>query len=123
MGGRLGGNGSAFTEIRPVIDNGFPDTEVRLPLSATDQNVEVAIASGTWVTDITGGDIEIKLQARIFSGTKTFSTQWNSISWTVMVFPTQKGNVPAVGAWGLAVMLLSMLTIGSLKIIKREVAI
>ncbi|MHC4697116.1 MAG: hypothetical protein ACYTFA_10270 [Planctomycetota bacterium] len=117
------GTGSANFRVWPEIGGNHPgSTEaVRGHVSAGPNPQYAEDVSGSWSTYTAGGEIEVRLW---IDGSYDVLTggPYNSISWTLIVFPEEPAPTPAVSAWGLAVIALAMVAAGSVLIRYRSVS-
>lgn len=106
------GYGTTAFRVRPVIGDSFP--------AEGKQTGDRGAHAGSWVTATTGGTVAVKLQvSAVGEASEPFfmNPDWQSVSWTLMVFP--QGNVPAVGNIGLVVLVAVLLAAGSVVITRR----
>jgi len=76
--------------------------------------------SGSWATDVEGGQVVVKLQTSSSGAGSWQTTSDDSLSWTLVVYP--QGDAPALGTWGIVILALVIVTGGSMVIGKRKVA-
>ncbi len=78
--------------------------------------------SGSWATPVNAGEISVALQLGFLSGSDCYLDAGSFITWTLIVFPDTSGGVPAIGATGLAIMVVTMLAAGGYIIQRRKTA-
>ena len=107
---------TAGARVRPVIGTQTPPNGMRFPINT------LGGMSGSWATTIEGGTIPVKLQVAVGPPDPSgFNTYQGSCTWTLVVFPTADGNVPAVGGIGLAVLVVAVMLGGALVLSRRSV--
>jgi hypothetical protein len=105
--------------VRPVIGTHTPDS----PLLQHNANANGSAIAGSWATVIESGTFDVKLQAAISLSPPACSfvcTGDSGAEWTLIVFPTAAGGVPAVGSVGLALLVALLLGVGGAIIAHRR---
>lgn len=90
----------ANARVRPAIGAHAPlDVEGIRVLVLPGTNDSSDVVAGTWVTEIEGGTMDVRIQVQPAGSTINFNSV---VSWSLVVYPQTSNPVPAVGNLGLA---------------------
>ncbi len=101
-------------QIRPVIGNDLPSKGLWFA-STPDGSL-----SGTWVIQTQGGILPITLEVKLATGHAMRFFSGSSLSWTLTVYPAAPATVPALSSFGLGLLLVGIIGIGSCVFRKKK---
>jgi len=104
--------------LRPFIGDAHPDEGMWT--FGTGPRV---YGSGSYVVATSGGTMTVGFQVKVYVSPWRLQSQYDSIAWTLVVYPEAAGHVPAVSTWGLAVLGILVLTVGTVLLGRRRQAV